>query len=506
MTKQRNPAAVAPLVLAGALGLAALACASTAHAQLCNPRHRPCAPSKPPTDPRQPQPTTPTPGGEVGAPLNPPDTSLHAPNDVRASRKSAGSVSIEWRSASSASTRGFLGFNVQRRKRLPGDTRQVAFPGKATLARAEQSIGSIRGNETYKWKTIQFVNPTIVTQGRRFQTEDYGLHGQEGYCYRVVAISKDHEAASGKTCVDERPGQLEATLRLLTHNIFGTRDDSCELRARTLGRHIAHASPAYDIVGVQEYYDNPIACDSAVFSNAIWSTNRYQAHDNYYRFYPDTDLWEPNADGGIGIFTAHPIREFDYWEWDGNKPGLKRLNADEGFVFSRVEIPGTGLSVDVYVVHLWSDMDGDRREDRREQLHKVAAKISLLSRDSGNPVLVMGDFNIGGPPTFHGHKGYDDIMRAFRTPRDVWHEFHRTGAGYTVDCIENATKSEDDASCDYQERLDYILVMTSRNFTRHPYDVVIKDARVVRQHLPSPGQRYFVSDHYGVEATLEFRK
>jgi hypothetical protein len=68
------------------------------------------------------------------------------------------------------------------------------------------------------------------------------------------------------------------------------------------------------------------------------------------------------------------------------------------------------------------------------------------SRTSRNPVLILGDFNIGGPPSGRGNPGYEDIVAILKSPDDLWTSARPREDGYTFDCLVNNTASD----CDYQ--------------------------------------------------------
>lgn len=301
----------------------------------------------------------------------------------------------------------------------------------------------------------------------------------------------------------------QVRLRILTHNVYGVQEADCSRRARQFGKNVARATPKYDIVGVQEYYnvtDMDIwSCDAGHLTKAIQSTGRYKNSNNYYRFYPEV-TW-PSVDGGIGIFTVHPIKKFNHWRWSNDNQPWKE--GKEGFIFARIEIPYTKITVDTYVVHLNSG--SENRGRRKKQLQQLAREIEKQSSKSGNPVIVMGDFNIGGPPSRSGNAGYDDIIEVLRNPQDLWMLANPTDYGFTYDCINNNVAKRSD--CKYKERIDFIFAMTDRKLTNSSYRIRIakkEDVKVVRwtnaaDHSSNPPNKnkYNVSDHFGLEATLE---
>lgn len=330
-------------------------------------------------------------------------------------------------------------------------------------------------------------------------------------------------------------GKLRARLRILTHNVYGLGEAWCTFRAREFGWRVAEAQPAYDIVALQEYYNTPdldfSTCDAGPLRNAIWSTGRYRNSNNYYRHYPEVSR---KPDGGISIFTLHPIRKFNDWRWKNDRQG--GLKAAEGFIFARIEIPFTGVTLDTYIVHLNSGPDcagtrrpdgtclppwGDNGERRRGQLRQLREQIVKHSRTSRNPVLILGDFNIGGPPSGRGNPGYEDIVAILKKPDDLWMSARPRENGYTFDCLANNTASD----CDYQNRIDYIFVATDRTLTNSPYLVRVAkkfDIGVVRWRVTpsrlSRAERQVVerfggfrngppnvADHFGLEAVIEIR-
>lgn len=289
-------------------------------------------------------------------------------------------------------------------------------------------------------------------------------------------------------------GELRGRLELLTQNIYGLSEKKCSQRGKQLGRYIATRNPAYDIVGIQEFYDSSFTCDIGNFANAIKSTGRYM-NDNNSKLFTPRVRWRAN--GGVGVYSLHSITKTRNYHWSNDQQGT--LEAVEGFIFSRIKLNHSNITVDTYVVHLNSG--GSNVSVRRKQLQQLARKIRENSRNSGNPVIVMGDFNIGGAPSYRGNDGHEDVANILKRPKDLWLEVRAGEDGYTFDCLANNTTS----GCDYQNRVDYIYHVTDPYFTNSPYMVKIKtknDVRLVRTKTRS-GQD--ASDHYGVGARLEFR-
>jgi endonuclease/exonuclease/phosphatase family metal-dependent hydrolase len=349
-------------------------------------------------------------------------------------------------------------------------------------------------------------------------------------------------------------------LRLLTHNVRGLEDHSCEQRGHAFGDIVAHSDPPFDVVGLQEYYTNPIyACDADFLSEAIWCTGRYTHGDQYNRFNPPSNI---GRDGGIGIFTMGSICDFEVYVWDYQDTP----EALQGIILARVQVPNSTVTLDVYVVHLHAGVDDCDRCCRFGELQELRNFIAANSPRSGNPVIVMGDFNIGGLPSCCGNEGYEDIMNWLGSPHDMWWRDHRCGTPVPERCDIHACGSDDSAcnpsqcagwlplppinyardsdpfdcggvtltgsppafSCagsdtawagytddrcrneltDDLGRIDYIFLITDPALTSSAFDVIVLDSRVVNWTAdiipPSPFEPFegHVSDHLGVEATI----
>ena len=192
-------------------------------------------------------------------------------------------------------------------------------------------------------------------------------------------------------------------IRVLTHNVFGKRADSnlqCWDRMRVLGRYIARAAPRFDIVALQEHWNTADAnfktCGAKVLDEAIKSTGRYRQKLNFYRWYPEGEILEAETNGGISTYTAHPISKFTQNEWN-SIPRILGVKVLHGSIFARIPLTGTAVTIDFYQAHLLAKSDGCDQECRRKELLELRKEIEANSSTSGNPVLVAGDFNIGGP-------------------------------------------------------------------------------------------------------------
>ena len=309
-----------------------------------------------------------------------------------------------------------------------------------------------------------------------------------------------------------RPAVAQADplrLRVLTLNMDGLRypprvawvadQSACAERFKAVAAQIRNAVPPYDIVALQELYRasdlHIVTCDPAPFVDALGRQGGNSLHR--ILFTPKGETWKLEADGGIGVITPHVIKASAADRFSGS--GGTFLAA-RGVLYARIGI-APGVQVDTYVVHLspgrWN------REQRRRELEMLSHRIAANSSDTGNPVLVLGDFNIEGPP--HAGAEYETILRLLDHPRDLWLENPVSGPAYTYDCFRNAVAAL--GRCNYQARIDYLWAVTDRRLSRGNYDVTVgpEGVRTIEWRT-GRAQPLPVSDHYGVEAFLTLQR
>lgn len=290
-----------------------------------------------------------------------------------------------------------------------------------------------------------------------------------------------------------------ATIRVLVQNVYGRREKDCESRYKALAERILAASPAYDVVALQEHwrvpYDRWFSCDADVLTKALEKDGRYAGAGRSIRHLPRAGE-ALEVSGGNSIFTRHSI--VDSYE---NKFVNGRQVPLSGFALARVEV-APGVQVDVWNVHLEAGSDGCDDDCRWEQATDFGSVVEMY-RDK--PVLIVGDFNTGGPmtasekPPFAGNGGYHNVVGdALRAPRDLWLELG-TGDGFTYDCVNNPTQK-----CKYRERIDYAFVPEHKDMLDPASEHVLVPVKleVVRWKTDAGLD---VSDHYGLDVTLEVR-
>lgn len=302
----------------------------------------------------------------------------------------------------------------------------------------------------------------------------------------------------------ERGSVVVQDIRVLAMNVFGQSSDwdgYCEDRLKRIGEIIADSQPPYNIVGLTEVHpDYPVyTCDGEAIVEGIQKNGEYGPGKHRWG-HPEVD-W--SSDGGIALFSTS---KFD---WTPYSEHAHKYSFDpwgrlpHGFIFSAIKITDD-VSIDVYVTHLHSQnslsTDCDR-DCRYEELEELAKGIHERSENSGNPVLVMGDFNIGGPSpspsACNGNCGYSDIMDVLRNPRDLWSETNPTLPGGTQGV---------GVSSAIGQRIDYMFVMSDPYFYDSKYEIFLagRDEFEVVDWKMDDGEP--VSDHLGLSATLEIRE
>lgn len=320
-------------------------------------------------------------------------------------------------------------------------------------------------------------------------------------------------AAYAQSPAASKKGKFLKSLRILHYNIYGKDEKDCLERFRTIGRKINEASPKYDIVSFNEHYDPMVelwmSCDGDVMSKALQREGLYRDSNGQVRnhkFYPKGRTFQAN--GGNSLFTLYNITKFDWWKFKNTRRAIAN-----GFTFNRIEVT-KDLSIDFWTIHMESNgSDGCSDECRFKQFKQMADMQEKLR--VGNPVIVAGDFNVGGPKSlrererhlqnpwafpYDGNGGYERIMNFYENPIDVWLLKNPRGmesAASTYDCLNNTTIK---SNCRYQERIDYIMLPTSQTYQTVRYELEVKSIRKLRWLTPDGTD---VSDHYGLEATID---
>ncbi|MFD8290447.1 poly(A) polymerase [Streptomyces lavendulae] len=250
-------------------------------------------------------------------------------------------------------------------------------------------------------------------------------------------------------------------VRLLTWNVLWDRYDAPHIataRRRPLLLAALAAADA-DVIALQEVEPQLLALLSA----EPWVRARYSLGTD-----PDgTDV----ADNGLLLLSRLPVRE----------AGLHRLGRHKAVTAVTVDTEGGPLVV--AATHLSSDHSENGAGRREAELARLAEGLAGVDAD----VALLGDFNDG--------RSGDRGPAAALGLRDAWTEVHGPADGTpTFDPGVNPLAALSSLS-GRAGRLDRILLRPSG-------DVRVREA-ALRGDVPGP-EGLFASDHFGVEAALEY--
>ncbi|MFD8027023.1 poly(A) polymerase [Streptomyces lavendulae] len=250
-------------------------------------------------------------------------------------------------------------------------------------------------------------------------------------------------------------------VRLLTWNVLWDRYDAPHIataRRRPLLLAALAAADA-DVIALQEVEPQLLALLSA----EPWVRARYSLGTD-----PDgTDV----ADNGLLLLSRLPVRE----------AGLHRLGRHKAVTAVTVDTEGGPLVV--AATHLSSDHSENGAGRREAELARLAEGLAGVDAD----VALLGDFNDG--------RSGDRGPAAALGLRDAWTEVHGPADDTpTFDPGVNPLAALSSLS-GRAGRLDRILLRPSG-------DVRVREA-ALRGDVPGP-EGLFASDHFGVEAALEY--
>jgi endonuclease/exonuclease/phosphatase family metal-dependent hydrolase len=191
---------------------------------------------------------------------------------------------------------------------------------------------------------------------------------------------------------------------------------------------------------------------------------------------------------GLGIAARHPLESPTIRTFPGPRVGWDRL-ARKGILYARVRID-EHRAVDVANVHLQAGYDAAAQRVRFAQLGHLRDTITEMGSPE-RPFVVCGDFNICGLACSRDASGYAELTAALS-------EFVDLGAADDLPTLHPhpegnalAYAFEPDAA---SQRVDYV-------FLRPTPDV--RCASVAR-FFDRPIESGWASDHYGLQATLDF--
>lgn len=288
----------------------------------------------------------------------------------------------------------------------------------------------------------------------------------------------------------------DRVVRLLSYNvkmlpgIFGDGDEDLA-RARQISAAILATVPEYDVVCLQEVFDEEAR---EVFSKELAREFPFQVAKS-----SDHDIF--NEDSGLFFasrleISGHSFVEFDHSTGEDDW-------SDKGIFGARLEVERATLLV--FQTHLQSSIE--HSGVRVKQLRQIRARIeSALLRAPRSPAtacIVCGDFNVVGErdPGLTMTGEYERMLANLGFPRDVYRERHRDATGYTWDGTANHMIPRDDLD---RQRLDYVFAYDSiaavskATIVRPLRRIAVEGVDVLR--FDSSKRDFCLSDHFAIEA------
>ncbi|EUC57329.1 endonuclease/exonuclease/phosphatase family protein [Rhizoctonia solani AG-3 Rhs1AP] len=309
----------------------------------------------------------------------------------------------------------------------------------------------------------------------------------------------------------------ESNIRVLTFNCWGLRFVSQHRLARVnaIAERILNASPAYDIVALQELW---LKSDHALVAEAVASVLPYS-----------TVFYSGAFGSGLSLFSRYPIEQAQMHPFALAGDPMDVLGGDwfvgKGVAAATLSHPVLG-HIELLTSHMFAR--GGETGTVLQQAHRLVgaweyAQLIRRASELGRYVIVAGDFNAvdGSAPL--------EFIRAHAKVQDAWWATHnlsspavpivfpipKEGAatsalaaihehGVTADSPLNSWSAgkplDAVARRHLGKRLDYVLYRGPD--ARAEYELVASDAKVVMtERMPDLGVS--LSDHFGVEVVLE---
>lgn len=251
-------------------------------------------------------------------------------------------------------------------------------------------------------------------------------------------------------------------------------------RAEAIGRELGN----YDISLMQEAFTPGVRKTMATLA---------KEHDFHNRYQKSTFL---KINSGMYTFTRFEITKTDFMRFY-NCGGPQCLST-KGILYTQIKLP-SGELVDLFNTHLQAYEDDHRV--RRFQM-KNAMKFVNKINDGSLPVIFAGDFNvIGETPE------YDTLMKELGNFTDVWRVLRPNDPGFTWDPSINNWARYDFKESHLLQRLDYIFIRDGEDTKISVKEVSLAfDEQKMWYGVYFRPNYIFVSDHFGVEATLVIEK
>lgn len=304
------------------------------------------------------------------------------------------------------------------------------------------------------------------------------------------------------------------SLRILTYNvkmlpgIFGKGDQDIQ-RTREIMQAITSMRPAYDVVCLQEVFDEEAREE---FDKGLKRAFPYRVQKSH-----DGDIF--NEDSGLFFASRHPIKaegkaaKFEEFE-DQGPIFTSDYWSDKGIFGARLDLGRVmpGLTLCVFQTHLQADYyEGEYEAVRAGQIKQIRRFISkALSRvhtPGATAAILMGDFNVVGESaeadTLLPTPEYRRMLRLLGYARDLFREKHPNDPGYTWDAKQN--KNMIPPSDGDQQRLDYVLTFNDippLDTTQEPVGLRVLHCEQACVQTFGRSPHSHLSDHFAVDVTV----
>lgn len=215
-----------------------------------------------------------------------------------------------------------------------------------------------------------------------------------------------------------RAPQLPQSLRIITLNCWGLKFLATYRHERLseIGNQLAKASPAPEIVGLQE----------------CWTQQDYLAiREKTKHFLPYGKFyWSGIFGGGLAILSKWPIEESSMWRYPLNGRPTAFFRGDwfvgKGVAHARIRIgPGHKDVIEVFNTHLHAPYEREPNDSyichRTAQAWEIA-KLMRGATERGHLALGLGDFNM--IPLSLAHQ----LIETHSPVRDLWRILHPDSA------------------------------------------------------------------------------
>jgi endonuclease/exonuclease/phosphatase family metal-dependent hydrolase len=314
---------------------------------------------------------------------------------------------------------------------------------------------------------------------------------------------------------ERRKREPRKSLRVLTYNVkmlpglTGGGDTDLQ-RATRIVEAILSVQPAYDVVCLQEVFDEDTR---VVFDQGLKTKFPHRVIKCH-----DGDIF--HEDSGLFFASRHPIKmdgkAWGYEEFEEKGPATTAdYWADKGIFGARLDVSRIvpGLSLCVFQTHMQSDHHaGEFAEVRRQQMHQIRRFVTkALRRVNHAPntvALFMGDCNVIAETVAHDAllptPEYQQMLSLLGSVRDLFRLQNPADPGFTWDAEKN--KKMIPASDGDRLRLDYVLAYENiPPFGPHTAEIRLCPFKVRQAQVQTFGKdaRSHLSDHFAVDVTIE---